>query len=871
MAGAVLAVAIPAVGDDDAPFISEIHYAGGDDVDFVELEGPEGADVSGWTIGSITRGNSPQSAAHVVVVPDGAVISETGALGVDVPITNATTGGYGSSIFAVDADGVLVDFWTIGFRPDANGGVEGGSVAGSSALLPESVRGQAAYPTEVLGSVSQSVQLVDGAWIEAAPTKGVRNDADVDPVEPGEPGEDTHTIAEIQGESHSSPLEGQTVTTSGVVTAAYPVGGFDGYYVQTPGSGGDTDVSERTASDGIFVYSPQTVTAVEIDDYVQVTGEVKEHFGLTEIVVGADGLARYAEPAEAVKPVPFELPATEERREVFEGMLVSPVKGYAVSDTYALGGWGTNAFGSIGLGFDGPLVQETDVARPGTPEYQDVIADNDARAVTLDDGQSVRTAASQEVPYLTAETPVRTGAELTFVDDVIFDYRFQWNFQPRRPVNGNASDVVLFDGGNTREANQTPADVGGEVSIASFNVLNYFTTLGVDLEGCTPYTDRDGNPLTVRGGCLARGAWDQENLDRQESKIVAAINSLDADVVALQEIENSARFGKEPDTALADLVDALNEAEPDTWSYVETPELMPELTDQDVIRNAFIYREDTVQPVDDAVVLIDHPAYGNAREPLAQEFTVTETGYSFIGIVNHFKSKGGDCPPETPEGCFNEDRVAQAEALVEFADERTGATGTEDVFLIGDFNAYSQEDPIHVFLEAGYTDLVPEFDAGTTYVFNGKVGSLDHVLASASVMDADLVRGVDVWSINSVESVLVEYSRYNYFASELFEPGTVWRASDHDPIIVGVGSADGTACPAPDRRDSVVIRGEDTGVENRVVSGGCTINDVIDDEREWPTKGALVRHVREVTDRLVAENVIDSRERTKIVQAAARS
>jgi hypothetical protein len=55
MAGAVLAVAIPAVADDDAPFISEIHYAGGDDVDFVELEGPEGADVSGWTIGSITR------------------------------------------------------------------------------------------------------------------------------------------------------------------------------------------------------------------------------------------------------------------------------------------------------------------------------------------------------------------------------------------------------------------------------------------------------------------------------------------------------------------------------------------------------------------------------------------------------------------------------------------------------------------------------------------------------------------------------------------------------------------------------------------------------------------------------------------------
>nr|WP_246211329.1 ExeM/NucH family extracellular endonuclease [Phytoactinopolyspora alkaliphila] len=867
-AGLVVAPSPPAAAEDELAYISEIHYAGGNDADFVELEGSEGSDVSGWTVGSITRGDSPQSAAHVVVLPEGAVISGSGAIAVDVPITNSTTGGYGSSIFAVDPDGVLAGFWTIGYRPDANGGSDGGSVAGTSALLPPSVRGQAASPTHVLGSASQSLQLIDGEWTAAAPTKGVGNGSG-GPVEPGEPGEDTHGIAEVQGEGASSPLAGQAVTVSGVVTAIYPTGGFDGYYIQTPGSGGDADLSERTASDAVFVYSPATVDSVEIDDYIQVTGEVTEHFGLTQIVVGAEGLAVYTEPAETVKPVPFELPRSEERREVFEGMLVAPAQGYTVSDTYALGGWGTNAFGSIGLGFGGPLMQETDVARPGTPEYDDVADDNRARSVTLDDGQSVRTSPSHEVPYLTASTPVRTGAGLTFVDDVIFDYRFQWNFQPRRPVTGEASDVVLFDGGNTREANQTPEDVGGDVTIASFNVLNYFTTLGADLEGCTAYTDRDGNPLTVRGGCLARGAWDEVNLQRQEAKIVAAIGTLDADVVALQEIENSAVFGKDPDTALADLVDALNEAEPDTWAYVETPDRMPQLADQDVIRNAFIYRPSAVQPVDEAVVLVDHPAYGNAREPLAQEFTVTETGYSFIGIVNHFKSKGGDCAPEPPEGCFNEDRVAQAEALVQFADTLSADTGTEDVFLIGDFNAYSQEDPIQVFLEAGYTDLVPAFDAGYTYVFDGKVGSLDHILAGPSVTDADLVRDVDVWSINSVESVLVEYSRFNYFASELFEPGTVWRASDHDPIIVGVGPV--AQCPDPDMRETVVIRGRDSGVENRSVGGGCTVNDAIDDERDWPSKGALVRHVGDVTDKLVEEGVIDARERSRIIQAAARS
>ncbi|NDL60802.1 ExeM/NucH family extracellular endonuclease [Phytoactinopolyspora mesophila] len=608
--------------------------------------------------------------------------------------------------------------------------------------------------------------------------------------------DDTHSISEIQGEGSSSPLEGETVTTSGVVTAVYPYGGFDGYYIQTPGSGGDTDLADRTASDAVFVYSPSTAQDIEIDDYVQVTGDVVQYHGLTEIVVDEPGLAVSDEPAEAVKAVPFELPAAEERRHAFQSMLVRPTDGYVVSDIFGLGGWGDNAFGSIGLGYGGPLVQETDVARPGTAEYDAAVADNQERAVTLDDGRSHRTAPDQHVPYLTLSTPVRTGTELTFVDDVIFDYRFeQWNFQPRRPVNGEASDVVLFDQGNTREYSAVPADVGGDVVIASFNVLNYFTTLGIHIDGCTPYTDRDGNPLTVRGGCLARGAWDEANLAHQEAKIVTAINALGADVVALQEIENSARFGQDPDVAVAALVDALNVDEPGTWAYVATPARMPAVSSQDVIRNAFIYRDDTIEPVGDSVVLVDDPAFHNAREPLAQQFTVTATGYSFIGIVNHFKSKGGDCPPATPQGCHNDDRVAQAHALTDFAGELAADTGVEDVFLIGDFNAYTREDPMEVFEAAGYTNLNSEFHGGASYVFDGRIGSLDHVLASAPVVEADLIRGVDVWDINSVESVLMEYSRRNYFASDLFEAGTVWRSSDHDPIIVGVGPPDGVQGP----------------------------------------------------------------------------
>src|SRR5690606_40669665 len=110
----------------------------------------------------------------------------------------------------------------------------------------------------------------------------------------------------------------EVVTTSGVVTAACSEGGFDGYYIRTPGSGGDTDLDERTASDAVFVYSPDTVDDGAIGDYVEVTGEVSEFNGLTEITVADGGVVELDEAAEAVKPVAFRLPEDDERREVLD-------------------------------------------------------------------------------------------------------------------------------------------------------------------------------------------------------------------------------------------------------------------------------------------------------------------------------------------------------------------------------------------------------------------------------------------------------------------------------------------------------------------------------------------------------------------------
>ncbi|MBR7502662.1 hypothetical protein KCW65_21455, partial [Mycobacterium tuberculosis] len=125
----------------------------------------------------------------------------------------------------------------------------------SGTYTPDPVVDQEAEPTGAVAAGGQSIQFVDGSWTSAPPTPNVLPDGDGG--ENPEPREIT-PIADIQGTGAESPLQGQTVRTRGVVTAAYPSGGLGGYYVQTPGTGGAEDATPG-ASDGIFVYSPDTV------------------------------------------------------------------------------------------------------------------------------------------------------------------------------------------------------------------------------------------------------------------------------------------------------------------------------------------------------------------------------------------------------------------------------------------------------------------------------------------------------------------------------------------------------------------------------------------------------------------------------------
>ena len=120
-----------------------------------------------------------------------------------------------------------------------------------------------------------------------------------------------------------------------------------------------------------------------------------------------------------------------------------------------------------------------------------------------------------------------------------------------------------------------------------------------------------------------------------------------------------------------------------------------------------------------------------------------------------------------------------------------------------------------------------------TYLFDGVVGSLDHVLANEAMLQN--VTGAHVWNINSVESVAYEYSRYNYNKT-LFYNADPYRSSDHDPLLVGFDdpaapvATTTTASVSPDR---VVVKDTRATVTAHVSS------------EDGPVTGGIVRVLRD--------------------------
>jgi len=674
--------------------------------------------------------------------------------------------------------------------------------AGStSATFTVAVNGDTTVESNETFSVN--VTGVNGATASDAQGTGTITNDDVAAC-----GDPATLISEVQGTGATTPLIGQAGTTiEGIVVGDYQgANGLKGFFVQEEDADADNNPS---TSEGIFVYENATnLASVMVGDKVRVTGTPSEFFGstqlssLTSILKCGIGTIPAVSPLTlSVRNVPngnlaIATAAIDSYYEPFEGMLVKFPANLKVSEYFEL-----ERFGQLVLSQGGRIPTFTNVRNPSEAGYinhQIMLA---KRQIVLDDGNDIQnfyTTNNAALPYPTGGLSItnrfRGGDTIKNLTGVL-QYSFsQWRL---RPVEELVDYTFVAE--NPRKA--TSPNVGGDLKVASFNVLNYFTTV-------------DTTPSTSSGPCApsatqdCRGADSAAELARQTDKAAQALCGLNADIVGLMEIENNAS------ASLQALVDAANGVcGANTFSYINTGTI-----GTDAIKVALLYKPATVSPVNayqlldstDDVRFIDD----KNRPSLAQTFSQTATGERLTIVVNHLKSKGSACDDVNPldvdkndgQGNCNLTRKAAAEALVDWLASDPTGSGDPDYLIIGDLNSYAKEDPIKA-IEKGaddnaaktndnYTNMVKNFGGNATYsyVFDGQTGYLDHALASKSLVSQ--ITGTANWHINADEPPSFDYNdtiKDNGEAS--FEAKSAalplyaadqYRTSDHDPVVIGV-------------------------------------------------------------------------------------
>ncbi len=592
--------------------------------------------------------------------------------------------------------------------------------------------------------------------------------------------EDLTLISEIQGSGadpdarFDSPLDGQTVTIRAVVTLADT--DLRGYFVQEEPADHDAD---PLSSEGLFVFQSAGQLPVE-GDTVELTDQVTAFFGLTQFSFPDTEICD-VEPV-TIDPTPLTLPLDRAGREALESMLVTNAQDLQVTGLFT-----AYRFGELGLALDGPLPQATSVFAPDDPAAAALEADNLTRELKVNDRDE---AFSQFNPYpwelfdedLSAGDTMPAGRLVGALG-----YSFgEFKVEPLDNEVGDPGNRIFFPETDDTVPRPTEPSLADGNDVAAFNVLNYFNTFG--------------------NSAVLRGATNQEDFDVQTAKIVDAINRLDAAIVGLIEIENDYEdfYDDDPATvpSVVTLVEALNAAAgSEKWAYIQPPESI--LTSEglgggglgpDAIATGIIYQPAKAKPVLPATTFdIDALLGGdedNNRWPLAQAFDIDDNRVTVV--VNHFKSKGSTCTDTAGPGfglgddafssltgnCDLTRRYA-ANRLVEWVETRGNPVfANRKLLLVGDFNAYEEEAPIEILVDAGYVDLVEELgDDAFTFKFSGRYGRLDYVFASSKL--SKKVSDAEVWQINSIAP-----TGYIYFNDPIDE--SAHGSSDHDPVVVSL-------------------------------------------------------------------------------------
>jgi predicted extracellular nuclease len=580
-------------------------------------------------------------------------------------------------------------------------------------------------------------------------------------------------VGEIQGSGHTSPQDGNTVATQGVVTALKS----NGFYLQEPGD--QTDGNPDT-SDAIFVFTGG-VPAVAIGDSVQVKGTVTEYFP------GGVGTGN--------------LSTTE-----IVGPTVTPIAGLGTVATTVLGDGGRPIPNTVidddglssydpasdGIDFfeshEGMLVQVNHaVATSPTSRFGEisVIADNGTHAGVRTDAGGVTV------------QPGDFNPERIIVDDGIVD---------GEPLVGVGD---AFDGAITGVI---------DYSFGEFKLLNTTSLPDVRASGNAPETTSlrgDEDRLTVASYNVLN--LDPGDADAKFDGIAGQIvNNLRApDIIGLQEMQDNS--GPTDDGVVSaaataqKLIDSIVAAGGPAYEYVEIAPLDKQEGGQPGanIRVGYLYNparvgfdDSNIGASNEAITVIDNggelelsraagrvdpanPAFTDGGDGSAAEAEFADTrrslaavftfnGQKIVVVNNHFKSKGGDDPltgaTQPPETVTEAQRTEQAQVINAFIDEMLAIDPSLMAIVLGDLNEFDFREPLQELAGVGADqvlhNLIDDIALSDryTFIFNGNSQVLDHMLVTDALLDEALF---DIVHANVDFAPVLDGSGY----------------SDHDPIV----------------------------------------------------------------------------------------
>ncbi len=645
-------------------------------------------------------------------------------------------------------------------------------------------------------------------------------------------------IHDVQGSGSATPMPGATVTVEGVATAVFlGTGKLGGFFVQEEDADADADPN---TSEGIFVFCPSCVAGSVVEGQrVRVAGVVNEFFNMTQLtpasaadVIVTDAGNHLAEvtPLQVSLPIVGDVDAYYEAR---EGMLITYTSTLAVSEYFELA-----RYGQIELvGGDRPR-QFTEDNAPSVSGYAAHLAELARRQVILDDDNNAQNSVLTQPSGSQALYWPHTNAGLSVGTQGIDYFRggdqvqnltgvLHWSFAGLTGTDAwrirpTVARPVTFTVANPRPA--TPPNVGGSIRAVGMNLLNYFTTIDTTASSSS-------GPCGPSGGLDCRGADSVAELNRQRERASIVVCTLNPDVAAFMELENTT-----PSDTITDLLGAVNArcANGHPYTFANTGGTLG----GDAIRVQIVYRTGILSTVGSPLVDLDAI---HDRPPTAQTFDVSDAsnpafGQRFTVVANHFKSKGScptgggaDADQNDGQGCWAVKRNSQATRLMSWINSTViPAANDPDVLLLGDFNAYASETAVTTLKSGGYADMetVLHGTNAYSYLFNGELGHLDYAFASSSLVSQ--VTGADAWHINADEVPAFDYNDeikdvgepaqdQKPNGSALTPPRTLWeqpvtpyRASDHDPVVVGLFGTSNLSVSITDTPDPVVAGGNIT-------------------------------------------------------------